>query len=120
MISILASAAAGAGPAWPFVAPIVGVLGTFITGSATASNILFTELQVSTASSLLLSVPALVAAQGFGAAIGNVVAPHNIIAGCGTVSLVGREGDVLAHTAKPCLIYLALGGVVVFLTLLIG
>ncbi len=114
MISLLATAAASIGPAWPLIAPLVGILGTFITGSATASNILFTELQVSTATSLALPVPPLVAAQGFGAAIGNVIAPHNIIAGCATVGLVGREGDVLARTVKPCLIYVLLGGALVF------
>ncbi|MEQ9040298.1 MAG: L-lactate permease [Silicimonas sp.] len=115
MIASLAAAAASVGPAWPVLAPFVGVLGTFITGSATASNILFTDLQLSTAQSLALPVPLLVAAQGFGAAIGNIVAPHNIIAGSATVGLVGREGDVLARTVTPCLLYAGLGAVMVFL-----
>lgn len=118
MIDALAAAAASAGPGWPVLAPLLGVLGTFITGSATASNILFTELQVSTAAALALPGPMLVAAQGFGAAIGNVLAPHNIIAGCATVGLVGREGDVLARTVKPGLLYAALGGAVVYLFVL--
>ena len=51
--------------AWPVIAPVIGALGTFITGSATA----FTELQ----------------ARSFGAAMGYVIAPHNIPAGGGTV-----------------------------------
>jgi lactate permease len=110
MIAELAAAAAVAGPAWPLVAPLIGVLGTFITGSATASNILFTELQMSTAASLGLPPLAMAAAQGFGAAIGNVIAPHNIIAGSATVGLVGREGDILARTALPCAIYAGIGG----------
>jgi lactate permease len=114
MISTLASTASGAGPAWPLIAPLIGVLGTFITGSATASNILFTELQLSTAASLSLPPLAMAAAQGFGAAIGNVIAPHNIIAGSATVGLVGREGDILAHTAWPCAIYAGIGGAAVF------
>jgi lactate permease len=110
MIAELASAAAVAGPAWPLVAPLIGVLGTFITGSATASNILFTELQLSIAHSLSLPPLAMAAAQGFGAAIGNVIAPHNIIAGSATVGLVGREGDILARTVLPCAIYAGIGG----------
>lgn len=118
MIAELASAASGAGPAWPVVAPLIGVLGTFITGSATASNILFTELQLSTAASLSLPPLTLAAAQGFGAAIGNVIAPHNIIAGSATVGLFGREGEILAHTARPCALYAAIGGVTVFSILL--
>jgi hypothetical protein len=50
MIETLAEAAATTvGGMWPLAAPFVGTLGTFVTGSATASNILFTEFQVSTA-----------------------------------------------------------------------
>ncbi len=113
MIGTLAEAAAQTGRAWPLVAPFVGVLGTFVTGSATASNILFTELQLSTAETLGLAPVTMAAAQGAGAAIGNVVAPHNIIAGAATVGLVGREGAILARTLAPGLLYAAaLGGIV--------
>ncbi|SDY63856.1 L-lactate permease [Citreimonas salinaria] len=114
MIRSLAAAAAGVGPVWPFLAPFVGVLGSFITGSATSSNILFTEFQVSTADRLGLPPTNLVAAHGFGSAIGNIVAPHNIIAGSATVGLMGREGVVLARTARLCLIYAAIGGLSAF------
>lgn len=114
MIAALASAATTVGPAWPLVAPAIGALGTFITGSATASNILFTELQLSTAASLSLPPTTMAAAQGFGAAIGNIVAPHNIIAGSATVGLVGREGDILAQTVRPFAVYLCIGGALVW------
>ncbi len=111
MIETLAtSAAASAGSAWPVFAPFVGVLGTFVTGSATASNILFTEFQQSSAEQLGLSVPALLGIQGFGAAVGNIVAPHNIIAASATVGLAGKEGDVLRRTAPVMLGYTLLGG----------
>ncbi|MGR3497054.1 L-lactate permease [Citreimonas sp.] len=113
MIRSLASAAAGAGAVWPLLAPFVGVLGSFITGSATSSNILFTELQVSTAERLGLPPATLVAAQGYGSAIGNITAPHNIIAGCATVGLTGREGAVLAETVRPCLLYAGAGGALI-------
>ena len=52
MIDVLATAAAGAGGLWPLFAAAVGATGTFVSGSATASNILFTEFQVSTAAAL--------------------------------------------------------------------
>ena len=110
MIDALAAAAARAGLLWPLAAPAVGVLGTFVTGSATASNILFSEFQVSTATALSLSPVAMLAAQGFGAAIGNVIAPHNIIAGSATVGLAAREGDILARTAPACALYALAGG----------
>jgi len=100
------------GPAWPWVAPAVGALGSFVTGSATASNVLFTSLQAQTAQALALPVTAIVAAQGFGAAVGNIVCPHNIVAGAATVGLAGRESEILRRMLLPCAIYLALGGAV--------
>ncbi|MEM1315251.1 MAG: L-lactate permease [Pseudomonadota bacterium] len=99
MIDALAEAAAGAGAAWPLLAPAIGALGTFVTGSATASSVLFVEFQTSTAEALGLSPTLMAAAQGVGGAVGNVVAPHNIIAGCATVGLVRREGEILRRTA---------------------
>jgi lactate permease len=113
MIAALAEAAANAGPLWPFLSPLVGVLGSFVSGSATASNILFSEFQLSTAFALSLSTVLMLAAQSFGAAVGNMIAPHNIIAGSATVGLKGREGDILAKTATACALYVTAGGVAV-------
>jgi lactate permease len=111
LIATLEQAAVqGVGTAWPWVAPAVGGLGSFVTGSATASNVLFTTLQAQAATALGLPAVAIVAAQGFGAAVGNIVCPHNIIAGAATVGLAGREGEVLRRTLLPCMLYLALGG----------
>ena len=113
MIQSLAEAAATLGPAWPFFAPFIGVLGTFVTGSATSSNILFSNFQEATATSLALPVATLQGAQNFGAAVGNIVCPHNIIAGGATVGLAGREGEVLRKTAVACLTYAAAGGLLI-------
>jgi len=110
MIGTLAEAAAGIGPPWPLAAPSVGVLGTFVTGSATASNILLSEFQAATARALALDATPLLAAQSFGAAVGNIVCPHNIIAGGATVGLAGREGAALRLTATACAAYALAGG----------
>lgn len=110
MIDALAEAAARTGVAWPLFAPLVGTLGTFVTGSATASNILFTDFQMATAERLGFDGLRLIGAQGLGAAVGNTIAPHNIIAGCATVGITGREGDVLRRTLGACALYLLLGG----------
>ena len=115
MIDVLAEAAAlTTGPFWPMVAPVVGVLGTFVTGSATASNILFTDFQIATADRLNFDELRLIGAQGFGAAVGNIICPHNVIAGCATVGIAGREGEVLRRTLGACLLYVALGGILVW------
>lgn len=111
MIAALAdAAAAGLGPAWPLLAPLVGILGAFVTGSATASNILFTDFQRATAEALGLPVLPLLGSQNFGAAVGNIICPHNIIAACALVGIAGREGEVLRRTLLPCAVYALLGG----------
>ncbi|MFI7579475.1 L-lactate permease [Kocuria kalidii] len=115
MTDELAYAAAGAGAAWPLVAPAVGAFGTFVTGSATASNVLFTELQATTAEAVDLPVLPLLGAQGFGAAVGNLICPHNIVAAVATVGLTGQEGRVLRSTFPTAAIYVVLGGVLALL-----
>jgi lactate permease len=115
MTADLADAAAESGPAWPLISPSVGALGTFVTGSATASNVLFTELQVDTAEARELAVTTMLGAQGFGAAAGNAIAPHNIVAAAATVGLGGRESEILRRTLPVTLAYLVLGGAMAFL-----
>lgn len=111
MTEELALAAAGTGAAWPLLSPVVGALGTFVTGSATASNILFTELQVETATAGGFEITPLVGAQGFGAAVGNIVCPHNVVAAAATVGLSGREGEILRRTFPTAAVYVGLGGI---------
>jgi lactate permease len=110
LIGELANAAAGTAGLWPLLSPLVGVLGTFVTGSATASNILFTPFQSATAAALDLPASRMLAAQGFGAAVGNIVCPHNIIAGGATVGLKGQEGEVLRQVIGVCALYAVAGG----------
>ena len=113
MIHELAETAREARAVWPVVTPAVGVLGTFVTGSATASNILFTEFQAAAATALALPLATMVAAQGYGAAVGNIICPHNIIAGAATVGLSGQEGAILSRTVLACVAYALAGGLLV-------
>ncbi|WP_062462616.1 L-lactate permease [Demequina soli] len=115
MTTQLAVAAAGAGAAWPLLSPFVGALGTFMTGSATSSNILFTDFQDLTANQAGLSALPLIGAQNAGAAIGNMICPHNIIAAAATVGMAGREGELLKGTLPPALITLAITGAMALL-----
>jgi len=80
---------------YPAVAPFIGALGAFITGSNTNSNVLFGVLQQSTAQLLNLSVPLILAAQTAGGSLGSVLAPAKVIVGCSTVGLSGKEGEVM-------------------------
>lgn len=99
MVDAIAAAAADAvGGAWPLLSPSVGALGTFVTGSATASNALFSDLQVATANAIGQDVAMILGAQDVGAALGNAIAPHNLIAAAAIVGLAGRESEILRRT----------------------
>lgn len=83
---------------YPAVAPFIGALGAFITGSNNNANVLFAVLQQNTAELLGLSVPLILGAQTAGASLGSVFAPAKIIVGCSTVGLSSREGEVMGQT----------------------
>lgn len=102
-----------AGPVFPLVSPFIGVLGSFMTGSNTNSNILFGALQRDSA--ILLSLPpaVLLAAQTTGGALGSMIAPAKIIVGCSTVGLSGKEGPVVRAGARYGLIITSIIGIVV-------
>jgi lactate permease len=80
---------------YPAIAPFIGALGAFITGSNTNSNVLFGALQLSAAELLNLSVPLILAAQTAGGSLGSVLAPAKVIVGSSTVGLAGEEGIVM-------------------------
>ncbi|TRW48755.1 L-lactate permease [Aliidiomarina halalkaliphila] len=98
------------GVAWPFWSVWIGVLGTFITGSATSSNILFSEFQQSAAQASGNSALPLLGGQTYGAAMGNMICPHNIIAAGATVNIQGQEGHVMRYTLPMSLFLACLGG----------
>lgn len=115
-IDILAHGAASAtGPAYGFLAPIVGGLGAFMTTSNLASNLLFGTFQSSTADATGLLKPAILGAQTAGGAAGNMIAPGNVLLGTTTAGILGREGEVLRVTIPLFVIVTLLVGVVVFL-----
>lgn len=105
-----------AGGTFPALSPFIGVLGAFMTGSNTNSNILFGALQLDTALLLELNVGLILAAQTTGGALGSIIAPAKIIVGCSTVGLVGQEGPVVRKGIKFGLIITAIIGLVTILT----
>lgn len=101
------------GTMWPLFAPWLGALGSFISGSATFSNLLFADIQHSVATAKEWSSGSVLALQSMGAAAGNMVCVHNVVAAAAAVGLVGQESAVLRRTALPMAIYLLLSGIVV-------
>ncbi len=83
------------GRIYVILAPFVGLLGTFMTGSNMSSNILFGGFQMTTANLLQVDPSAILGAQSAGGAIGSAVSPSKIILGTTTASILGKEGEVL-------------------------
>ena len=86
------------GAAFPLVSPLVGILGSFATGSNNNSNVLFAPLQKTIAGLLSIDPRLLIATQTAGGALGSMIAPAKLVIGCSTVGLKGREGEVLRQT----------------------
>jgi lactate permease len=103
-----------AGGGWQFVAVYLGALGSFFSGSCTVSNLTFGGIQDSTALTLGLSRSTILSLQSVGAAMGNMVCIHNVVAACSILGIQNQEGSILRQTFGPMLLY----GVVVSLVAL--
>jgi lactate permease len=106
MLTEMARATADlSGRAFPVFAPIIGILGAFMSGSATVSNILYASFQFETATLLGLPQILIVAMQGIGAGVGNMICVNNVVAVSATVGCIGSGGFIIRTNAKPVLIY---------------
>lgn len=101
------------GNAFPLVSATIGALGAFIAGSNTVSNMMFSQFQYEAAMSLHISPSLIIAAQAVGAAAGNMIAIHNVVAASATVGLLGMEGATLRRTILPTLYYVLFCGIIV-------
>ncbi len=102
------------GHAYPVISPIIGALGTFVTGSDTSANILFGPLQVEAAKSLGLNPYWLAAANTGGATAGKMISPQSIAVATAATGLIGAEGKILNATLKFCIIYVIVLGIIAY------
>jgi lactate permease len=102
--------AMGAGGLLPMVSPWVGAIGSFMTGSNTSSNILFSVLQYDAAQTIGLSRTIVVSLQNVGGGLGNMVSVLNVAAICGVVGITGREGDLLRKAVVPMALFALFAG----------
>lgn len=91
----MGAALAAAGPVFPLLAPIIGWIGVFLTGSVVNNNTLFGPLQVATASGIGADPALLVAANTAGGNTAKVISPQSIAIAAGAVGLSGRESEIL-------------------------
>lgn len=110
------------GTAYPFFAPLVGFLGTFLTGSDTSSNILFGKLQANVAQQLGINGASggaadpswLAAANSAGATGGKIISPQSIAVATSACDQQGKEGEILKKALPYALVYVLICGLSVY------
>jgi len=106
MLKVMAeSLAMATGKGYIFLAVFVGILGAYMAGSNTVSNILFGGFQFEIANFVGLPRTIIVALQNVGGAVGNMICVHNVVAVCTTCGILGREGEVIRKNLSPTAIY---------------
>lgn len=103
------------GDAWPLVAPFIGALGSFISGSATFSNMMFSLFQFSVANQLQMNEQLVLSLQVLGANAGNMICVLNVVAAASVVGMVGKEGTIIRMTIGPMLFYAVVSEVIGFI-----
>lgn len=99
-----------AGQTWPLFAPLVGTIGSFVAGSVTVSNMMFSLFQFGVAIQIGVPTAMILALQCVGASAGNIICVSNIVAAEATVGLIGLEGTLIQKVLLPTLYYVILAG----------
>lgn len=103
--SIATLLAALTGSFFPALAPVVGIIGTFVTGSTTSSGILFAKMQTEVAAQIGADAVQLVAANMAGGAIGKLISPQSIAVAIAAIGLSGSDGKIMSQTVKYCILF---------------
>lgn len=115
------------GSFYPIFAPLIGAVGTFVTGSDTSSNILFAKLQVNVAHNLGMTGSStyfgingsesnwLLAANTTGATGGKMISPQSIAIATAACEMQGSDSKILRATIPYAIAYVLIGGLIVFI-----
>ena len=99
---------AAAGGAFALLSPILGWLGTAVTGSDTSANSLFGALQVTAANQAGLSDVLMSASNSSGGVLGKMVSPQNLAIAAAAAGMNGKEGDIFRRVVVWSVVFLAL------------
>lgn len=108
------------GGLYPLVAPLLGALGTFVTGSGTSSEVLFGNVQLSAAHTLGIDEFWLVASNSLGVSAGKMISPQNIAIGCAAVNLTGKDGELIGKIAPYAFGFVILMMIEVYVGVMMG
>ncbi len=103
------------GSFYPLFAPLLGAVGTFVTGSGTSASVLFGGLQAETSAALSLNQSWIAASNTAGAICAKMISPQSIAVGVAAVSIQGKESVLLKGTIKYFVIFIIIVGIVTYL-----
>ncbi|MBY5992874.1 L-lactate permease [Ferrimonas balearica] len=103
------------GAVWAWMAPVVGIFGAFLSGSATFSNMMFSGLQYGVADNIGMNHALVLALQGIGANAGNMMCVMNVVAAATVVGMAGRESEIIRKTLPVALGYAMIAGTIAFM-----
>jgi lactate permease len=115
MTNCLGLAFTKTGHLFPFIAPFLGWLGVFLTGSDTSSNVLFGGLQKATAEQLGLNPLLTGAANTSGGVMGKMISPQSLAVATAACGMVGEEGTLFRFTLKHSIFLTVIVGIIVYL-----
>lgn len=98
-----------------FLSPLIGMFGSFITGSATVSNIMFGHLLYKSSQQLGVSTILVLSLQLVGSAIGNMIALSDMLTAEAVVGLKNQESTIIAKIFPYCIfliLFLSLVGII--------
>lgn len=99
---------------FPLISPVIGTLGTFVTGSDTSSNVLFGALQKEVAVSIHANPYWLAAANTSGATAGKMISPQSIAVATSATGMIGSEGKIFKQTLKFCIGYIIVLSILIY------
>jgi len=111
----LGLAFAATGVLYPFFGTLLGWLGVALTGSDTASNILFGNLQKITSQQLGLSAILMAAANSSGGVMGKMIDAQSIVVASTATNWYGHEGSILRYVFRHSIVLACLVGILVTL-----
>ena len=119
MITAMATTTVEAtGTFYPAISPLIGAAGSFITGSATTSGVLFGKLQADSAVVIganEIGQAWMAAANAAGACVGKIISPQSIAIGVAAVGIRGVESQIMKFAVKVFLPFIIImGGIVYF------
>ncbi len=116
MVVILANASTALfGKAYPFIAPFLGLLGGFVSGSETSSIAMFTALHLSTAEKIGAAGLLIAAASGIGGGLASVISPAKLQNASASIDRIGEEAGVLRVTFVISLVITAVAAIMTLL-----